>query len=57
MLINYIQEKIKDKNLKTEYKANMNHLLGTFVHFMHKTDELQKNMGREKISNHIYSII
>ena len=52
----YIQEKRKDKNLKHEYQANMNHLLGTLVHFMHKLMNCETNSEREKISNHIIQL-
>lgn len=49
----YIQEKRKDKNLKHEYQANLNHLLGTMHTFLYKLIECKSEEEREMISNQI----
>ena len=45
MQIKDIYEKRKDKNLKHEYQANLNHLLESLSQFLHKlmiTDSQEK---------------
>ena len=48
-----IYEKRKDKNLKHEYQANLNHLLGSLSQFLHKLMITDSEEERAKISNHL----
>ena len=48
-----IYEKRKDKNLKYEYQANLNHLLGSLSQFLHKLMITDSEEERAKISNHL----
>ena len=51
-----IQEKRKDKNLKHEYQANLNHLLGVLQTFLHKLLNSQTLEERQKITNHMMKL-
>ena len=51
-----IQEKRKDKKLKHEYQANLNHLLGVLQTFLHKLLDCQTLEERQKITNHMMKL-
>ena len=51
-----IQEKRKDKNLKHEYQANLNHLLGVLQTFLHKLLISQTPKERQEITNHMMKL-
>ena len=51
-----IQEKRKNKNLKHEYQANLNHLLGILHNFLYKLMHAETTDEREKISNHMIKL-
>ena len=51
-----IQEKRKDKNLKHEYQANLNHLLGVLQTFLHKLLNSQTPKERQEITNHMMKL-
>ena len=51
-----IQEKRKNKNLKHEYQANLNHLLGVLQTFLHKLLNSQTPTERQEITNHMMKL-
>lgn len=51
-----IQEKRKDKDLKHQYQANLNHLLGSLQVFLYKLINCEDLKEREKLSNHIMKL-
>ena len=51
-----IQEKHKNKNLKHEYQANMNHLLGSLQPFLYMLINSESLKERQMITNHIMKL-
>lgn len=51
-----IQEKRKDKKLKHEYQANLNHLLGVLQTFLYKLLHCQTLEERQEITDHMMKL-